>query len=91
MAKNYKPKERQIGGKKVSPKGLNSTRKPLINPKYKNLLSTIIIIVILLIFFIVNNTRKEPDRGPYPPFYKSNKINLSSDGTSEKTPQQDNR
>jgi hypothetical protein len=69
MAKNTKPKERHIGKKTASEK------KPLIDPRYKSLISTTIIVVILLIFFIVNNTQKEPDRGPYPPYYKSS-INL---------------
>ncbi len=67
MAKNNKPKERQIGKKQVE----KNVRKPWIDPRYKNFVSTIIIIIILIIFFIVNNTRKEPKSGPYPPFYKN--------------------
>lgn len=45
-------------------------KKPLIDPRYKNFVSTIVVLIILIIFFILNNTRKEPESGPHPPFYK---------------------
>ena len=57
-------RERQIGKK-------TTTKKPLIDPRYKNTIWTIIITVILVIFFIVNNTVSVPDKGPYPPTYNS--------------------
>ena len=61
-SKKNKPRERQIGKKKVQ-------KKPLIDPKYKNAFWTVVIVIVLIIFFIVNNTRSIPDRGPYPPNY----------------------
>jgi len=61
-AGDKKPKERKIG-KNETPK------KHLIDPRYKNLFWTTVTVVILLIFFIINNTRKEPEQGPYPPYY----------------------
>lgn len=64
MAKQNAPRERQIG--KKAPE-----KKPLIDPRYKNLVYTIGFILVLIVFFIINNTRKEPERGPYPPFYNS--------------------
>ncbi len=64
--KKVKPKERQIGKKAAE-------KKPLINPKYKNIFWTVVILLILLIFFIVNNTRSVPSHGPYPPDYSSEK------------------
>lgn len=60
-----KKKERKIG--KQEPE-----KKPLIDPRYKNMISTTIIIIVLTIFFIINNTRTEPENGPYPPFYNKN-------------------
>ncbi|NUN08892.1 MAG: hypothetical protein HUU54_06930 [Ignavibacteriaceae bacterium] len=49
-------------------------KKPLIDPRYKNPISTGIIILVLIIFFIINNTRKEPERGPYPPYYQKQMV-----------------
>lgn len=69
MATKKKNKERQIG-KFSEPK-----KKGLIDPRYKNLVSTIIILIVMLIFFIVNNTRTEPESGPYPPFYQKSENN----------------
>lgn len=66
MSKKQPKAIRQIGKSAVPEK------KPIIDPKYKSFFNTIIFLVILLIFFIVNNTRKEPEHGPYPPFYKQN-------------------
>lgn len=57
-----KPKERKIGKSETG-------KKPLIDPRYKNLFWTTVTIVILLVFFIMNNTRTEPEQGPYPPYY----------------------
>jgi cytochrome c biogenesis protein CcmG/thiol:disulfide interchange protein DsbE len=62
MSQN-KPKERKIGTKQP-------VNKPLIDPKYKNLIFTGVLIVVIAIFFIVNNSRNEPSQGPYPPNYK---------------------
>lgn len=59
--KTIKPKERQIG-KKQAP-----SKKPLIDPRYKNTFWTAVIILVLLVFFIINNTRDIPESGPYPP------------------------
>lgn len=61
--KNTAQKERNIGKQVQSPK------KHLIDPQYKNTFWTIIFLVILTIFFIVNNTRDVPEEGPYPPNY----------------------
>lgn len=68
-----KPKERKIGTKQPE-------KKPLIDPKYKNLIYTVVILVVIAVFFIVNNSRKEPEQGPYPPNYKgvSENIELTS-------------
>jgi len=49
-------------------------KKPLINPRYKNLVTTISIIAIIAIFFIVNNSKSEPEQGPYPPNYNKNEL-----------------
>jgi len=68
--KAVKQKERQIGKKKVE-------KKPIIDPRYKNVVWTTIILIILLIFFIINNTKDVPDRGPYPPNYKPGEIGTS--------------
>jgi uncharacterized integral membrane protein len=65
--KKTKQKERQIGKKTVE-------KKPLIDPRYKNIVWTTVILVVLLIFFVVNNTRDVPERGPYPPNYKPDKV-----------------
>ncbi|MGE5353378.1 MAG: TlpA disulfide reductase family protein [Acidobacteriota bacterium] len=62
MSQN-KPKERKIGNKQP-------VKKPLIDPKYKNLIFTGVLIVIIAIFFVVNNSKNEPAQGPYPPNYK---------------------
>jgi hypothetical protein len=51
-------------------------KKPWIDPRYKSFVNTIIFILVLLIFFIVNNTRKEPESGPYPPYYNTDKIEI---------------
>ena len=69
MAKKVNQRERKIGKKQ-------SEKKPLIDPRYKNTVWTIIILVILLIFFIVNNTRDVPERGPYPPNYDPEKVQV---------------
>jgi uncharacterized integral membrane protein len=69
MAQKKNQKTRQIGKKPPE-------KKHLIDPRYKNVFWTTIIIIILLIFFIVNNTRKEPERGPYPPGYNPQKSEL---------------
>jgi hypothetical protein len=60
--KKNKQRDRQIGKKQVQ-------KRPLIDPRYKNLFWTTIIVIILIIFFIINNTRYVPDQGPYPPNY----------------------
>lgn len=65
--KKVKQKERQIGKKATE-------QKPFINPRYKNAIWTGIILFILLVFFIINNTREVPERGPYPPYYDTNKV-----------------
>jgi hypothetical protein len=69
-----KQKDRKIG-KSETPK------KHLIDPRYQNLFWTSLTIVVLLVFFIINNTRKEPDQGPYPPYYNANGTQ-SADSTS---------
>lgn len=66
--RNNKPRERKIGTNNVPQK------KPLIDPRYKNLVTTVIVLIIVAIFFIVNNTRSEPDHGPYPPYYNAQKV-----------------
>lgn len=64
MAKEKKKNQpRQIG------KTVLQEKKPLIDPKLKSRIETIVFLLVLLFFFILNNTRKEPERGPYPPFY----------------------
>ncbi len=64
MAKEKKKNQvRQIG------KTALQEKKPLIDPKLRNRIETIIFLVVLLFFFILNNTKKEPESGPYPPFY----------------------
>jgi len=45
------------------------TKKPLIDPRYKNFIYTTLFIVVILVFFIVNNSQSEPEQGPYPPNY----------------------
>lgn len=55
-------KERKIGKSETG-------KKPLIDPRYKNLIWTTVTVIILVIFFIINNTRTEPEQGPYPPYY----------------------
>jgi len=64
MAKEKKKNQtRQIGKTQVL------QNKPLMYPKLKSRIETIVFLIVLLFFFILNNTRKEPERGPYPPFY----------------------
>ncbi|HPI37578.1 MAG TPA: hypothetical protein PK397_06505 [Ignavibacteriaceae bacterium] len=63
--KKNSQKEKQTKYGKKAPE-----KKPLIDPRYKNFVSTIIVLILLIIFFVINNTRKEPESGPYPPFYK---------------------
>lgn len=60
MSQPIKPRERKIGTKQVE-------KKPLIDPRYKNLIYTAAVIIVIAIFFIVNNSRSEPEQGPYPP------------------------
>lgn len=74
MSQN-KPKDRKIGTKQQA-------KKPLIDPKYKNLIFTGILILIIAIFFIVNNSRNEPSEGPYPPNYKGAAMNSELTTTS---------
>jgi hypothetical protein len=62
MPQNKRNKQRaRVEAKKKQQK------KPLIDPRYKNLFWTVVVIIILLIFFIINNTRYVPDHGLYPP------------------------
>ena len=61
--KSNKPRERKIGNNPIQ-------KKPLIDPRYKNLIYTLVILVTVIIFFIVNNTQSEPASGPYPPNYR---------------------
>lgn len=68
MPNKKNKKERQIGKKKEE-------KKPLIDPRYKNLFWTTVIVIVLIIFFIVNNTRDVPSHGPYPPNYDPSKHN----------------
>jgi len=63
--KKDKQKLRKIGNTTVQ-----NQKKPLIDPRYKNFVSTLVVVIILLVFFIINNTRDEPEQGPYPPYYK---------------------
>ena len=65
--KKPKIRERQIGKPKPE-------KKPLINPRYKSTFWTVVVISILTIFFIINNTRKEPESGPYPPYFDTSII-----------------
>ncbi|HEX2867297.1 MAG TPA: TlpA disulfide reductase family protein [Ignavibacteriales bacterium] len=74
MSQN-KPKERKIGNKQQA-------KKPLIDPKYKNLVFTGILVLVIAIFFIVNNSRNEPSEGPYPPNYKGAAVNSELTTTS---------
>lgn len=60
MNQMNKPKERKIGTKQVE-------KKPLIDPKYKNLIYTVAVIIVIIIFFIINNSQSEPEQGPPPP------------------------
>ena len=72
MAKEKKKtKSRQIGKTAIQEK------KPLMDPKLKSRIETAVFILVLLFFFILNNTRKEPESGPYPPFY--NKTGQTTD------------
>ena len=61
--KKERNKERKIG------KTVVAEKKQLIDPRYKSFVSTVVLLVLMLIFFIINNTRKEPEKGPYPPLY----------------------
>lgn len=65
--KKSKQRERQIGKPKPE-------KKPLINPKYKSTFWTVVVLSMLTIFFIVNNTRKEPESGPFPPYFDTSII-----------------
>ena len=82
MAKQ-KPRERQIGKKDKVP-----GKKPLIDPRYKNVFWTTVTIVVLLIFFIVNNTRDVPESGPLPPAYNQQSIEQPSEKINEKVKMQ---
>lgn len=62
MSMKSKPRERKIGTK-------TAEKKPLIDPRYKNLIYTVLGIVIIAVFFIINNSQSEPAQGPYPPYY----------------------
>lgn len=44
-------------------------KKHLIDPRYSSPVWTLVWIVILGVIFYINNSQKEPDHGPYPPFY----------------------
>ena len=59
-------------------RNLKKEKKPLIDPKYKNIFWTIVILIVLALFFIINNTRKEADEGPYPPGYHPSEIDSSN-------------
>lgn len=64
MAKEKKRNQaRQIGKTPLQEK------KPLLDPKLKSRIETIVFLLVVLFFFVLNNTRKEPESGPYPPFY----------------------
>jgi len=65
MSQKNKPKERKIG--KQQPE-----KKPLIDPRYKNLIYTVAFIAVIAVFFIINNSQSEPAQGPYPPHYQEN-------------------
>lgn len=61
--RNLRPKEpakRTLG---------KQTKKPLIDPRYKNFVYTTGFIIVVLVLFIVNNSQSEPEQGPYPPNY----------------------
>ena len=62
--KNSNIKERQIG--KNFP-----VKKPLIDPRYKNIVWTVFFLIILLVFFIMNNTVQVAEKGPYTPTFNS--------------------
>jgi len=64
MAKEKKKNQsRQIGKTQIQQK------KPSLDPKLKSRIETALFILLLLFFFIMNNMKKEPEKGPYPPFY----------------------
>lgn len=65
MSQKNKPKDRKIGKQQEQ-------KKPLIDPRYKNLIYTVAFIVVVFIFFIINNSQSEPAQGPYPPNYQQN-------------------
>lgn len=65
MAQKNKPKDRKIGKQQIE-------KKPLIDPRYKNLIYTVAFILVVAVFFIVNNSQSEPNQGPYPPNYQEN-------------------
>lgn len=60
MNQNNRPRERKIGTK-------TTEKKPLIDPRYKNLITTVAVMVVIAVFFIINNSQSEPAQGPYPP------------------------
>ncbi len=60
--KNNKPRVSKVG---KNPNNKNENKEQL-----KSRIWTIVFILIIIIIFIVNNTRKEPDKGPYPPNYR---------------------
>jgi hypothetical protein len=73
-------KKKQAGGKSAEtrrrqPNAESEARRrrdpdaPLIDPRYKNFVSTVAFLVVALFFFILNNVGEEPERGPYPPTY----------------------
>lgn len=68
--KNGKKPERKIGTQQVQ-------KKPLIDPRYKNMVYTGLFLAVILTFFIINNTQSEPEQGPYPPNYEMYKENMS--------------
>lgn len=71
MSQPNKPRERKIGTKQPE-------KKPLIDPRYKNLIYTVGVILIIATFFVINNSQSEPEQGAYPPNY------VPSSATGEK-------
>lgn len=75
MAKKKRPGGKPAETTRRQPSAESGTRRrrdpdaPLIDPRYKNFVSTVVFLVVALFFFIVNNVGGEPERGPYPPTY----------------------
>ena len=69
--KNYKPG--QVNTKDVQQSTQTGTESDFYH-KHKNTFWTVVVLVILAIFFIMNNTKKTPERGPYPPNYQQENL-----------------